>query len=314
MASVSKTYKTSDGHPYIIDPKKWVGTPWDESRGAVLEKSNAELIAELHGRLRASQNVSDLFSEKHRATSLGTTGRKPVFEGASKKISLPSGPTPSNKQLVDEAREVNPFSEALKARTIPLEMALPIAWTLPHGYSIKHLDGAHYLPLFAHGLRETKEFLGVSIGDIAVQAFRDVAQIHGETGRVFRQVRIIMLALRQSLLSAVEPSMPTTEAFMIGGRVLACLKIIVTCDDTEYLKGSNAAALFYGSHAPFNLIAAPMVAFRVRVVNSKEYVRKDPLFTDMANQIYETLCLVETMGGAEASKSIASAFPSGFAT
>jgi hypothetical protein len=81
-------------------------------------------------------------------------------------------------------------------------MMLPIAWTLPHGYSVKHLDGSHYLPLFAHGMRETKEFLGVSMGDIALQAFRDILTVHGPSGRVFRQIRITLAALRIGLVAA----------------------------------------------------------------------------------------------------------------
>lgn len=81
-------------------------------------------------------------------------------------------------------------------------MILPIAWTLPHGFTVRHLDGSHYLPLCAHGLREVKDFLGVSIGDIALQAFRDIVLVHGPTGRVFRQMKIILTALRVGIVAA----------------------------------------------------------------------------------------------------------------
>mmetsp|Transcript_37424 Transcript_37424/g.48419 ORF Transcript_37424/g.48419 Transcript_37424/m.48419 type:complete len:316 (+) Transcript_37424:72-1019(+) len=309
---IVKSSKTSDGHPFISNPDAWVGTPWDESRDSGTKKGNAELVAELHERLRSNQNVSDLFSEKHRATSLGASGKKPVFENNNNKLSVPSAPTPSNQQTINETQDINPFSEAVKARAIPLEMVLPISWTLPHGFSVKHLDGSHYLPLFAHGLRETKEFLGVSMGDIAAEAFHDVARIHGKTGRVFRQIRIIMLAIRPGILFSAASSTTFDDAFKIGRRIMTCLNILVTCDDTDYLRGSNAGALFSGTHPPFNLIAAPLVAFRVRVINSKEYIRKDPRFTDMANQIFQTMSLIEDLGGSQAKKIISSAFPSGF--
>jgi hypothetical protein len=120
---IVNSQKTSENHhPFIEDPKKWVGTPWDSSRGPRPAKSNAELIAELHSRLENHQNVSDLFSEQHRAANLSSTGKKPMFQGTTKKLSTSSSATPSNQDLVNEAQDNNPFSEAVRARLLPIEV------------------------------------------------------------------------------------------------------------------------------------------------------------------------------------------------
>lgn len=120
---IVNSHKTSHNqHPFIDDPKKWVGTPWDNSREPRPAKSNAELIAELHTRLEKQQNVSDLFSDQHRATNLSNKGQKPVFDGAKKKLSVVSAATPSNQQLANDGGEVNPFTEVVRARSVPFEV------------------------------------------------------------------------------------------------------------------------------------------------------------------------------------------------
>ena len=180
MADKAKSNETSTGHhPFIIDPKTWVGTPWDGDghggfSGSGGKKSNAELVAELHARLAADDNVADLFqseafSSTKRASKLAGSGMAPVFppEKTKKKLGAVPKATPSAQQQADEpAADANPFSEAIQAQRIPLEVVLPVAWLLPPGFSLRHLDTGVYLPLCAHGLRETADHLGVNLGQV----------------------------------------------------------------------------------------------------------------------------------------------------
>jgi len=143
MADKAKSNETSTGHhPFIINPKKWVGTPWDKgdhfgSHAAAhaenaqsKAQSNAELVAKFHERLAASENVSDLFGETARNRSLAASGRAPVFPGAKKKkLSTVSQPTPSaqDKAAAGPPEDPNPFTEALLAKRLPIEVRRELA-------------------------------------------------------------------------------------------------------------------------------------------------------------------------------------------
>ena len=110
-----------------------------------------------------------VLGEKGRSESLAASGQAPVFPGAKKKLSTTGGPTPSAQQKEKSAdpADANPFAEELRAKRLPLDCTLPVAWALPPGFSLRHLDGAVYLPLFAHGLRDPTEHLGVPLGAVA---------------------------------------------------------------------------------------------------------------------------------------------------
>jgi hypothetical protein len=218
MADKATSNETSTGHhPFILNPKKWTGTPWDEDphaaeRGRAANReqdllaaaaSNADLLHKFHTRLANGENVSDLFGETARNKGLASSGQAPVFPGAKKKLSTSSAPTPSAQdQAKGEPEDPNPFTEALKAKRLPLDAVLPLRWTLPPGFSVRHLDGAVYLPLLAHGLRETADFLGVAFGGLAYDALRDVLAVHGPAGRVFRHLKALVVPLRMALAFA----------------------------------------------------------------------------------------------------------------
>jgi hypothetical protein len=78
-------------------------------------------------------------------------------------------------------------------------LTVPLAWCLPHGFGVKNLDGAYYLPLFCQGLRDLGDDVGFCIGSVALEALRAVLACHGPTGRVFRHLKAMILPLRQAL-------------------------------------------------------------------------------------------------------------------
>jgi hypothetical protein len=300
-------------HPFIEDPSSWVGTPWDMTKAPPPpDKSNAELIFDLHQRMQNGQNVADLFSDQRHDLRLRSG---PIHPGAKKKLSIVSAPTPSLQDMAREEFNINPFTEELRSRRLPLEAAIPIVWKFPAGFCVKNLDGSIYLPLFCHGLRETADFLGVSFGVVAFQGLRDILRVHGPCGRVFRHLRHIPLPLRQALLFAVEAEMDS--ALIVAVRIIRALDMIVRCDISSTdpsIRGSVLLGLFDGGGSTiFSLIAAPLAAFRNRLISSKELARKEPRFTEMAALIFGTLTFFEENGGASSKRAISTAFPGGFA-
>jgi hypothetical protein len=71
-----------------------------------------------------------------------------------------------------------------------------------------------------------------------------------------------IISLSFSFPLIFQSDMSIEDAFLVGSRILASLKLLVTCEgDNDYLKGSNAAALFQGTHPPFNTIAGLLLLF-----------------------------------------------------
>jgi len=123
-----KSIEPSEGrHPFIIDPGTWTGTPWDDSKPKekLDPKSNAELVAELHTRLAAHDNVAKLFSgTKQDALSLKNApavGKR----GASKYLGKAPAPMQSTEQIVKDssASGPNPFVDAYQLNKIPLTVS-----------------------------------------------------------------------------------------------------------------------------------------------------------------------------------------------
>eukprot|EP00613_Pedinella_sp_CCMP2098_P018414 CAMPEP_0171759550 /NCGR_PEP_ID=MMETSP0991-20121206/46964_1 /TAXON_ID=483369 /ORGANISM="non described non described, Strain CCMP2098" /LENGTH=353 /DNA_ID=CAMNT_0012362517 /DNA_START=114 /DNA_END=1175 /DNA_ORIENTATION=+ len=351
--SIGKSMDPSLGaHPFIMEPNKWVGTPWSEGGAAALgpeadadeEMRNARLVAEFHARLAEGTNVADLFNESKRTSKLASAGRAPVFPGAKKKLSVASKPSAVDSGAPTDAADVNPFVVELVSRQLPLQVVdkrlltyaqvvklkakkttVPIAWTLPRGFGVKNLDGGHYLPLFCHGLRALGEDLGAPMGDVALEALRALLSCHGPAGRVFRNVKALILPLRQALsFASTEDASPSgcdqETCVAVGTRVLKALQLLVHCDDASpdpLVRGSVATQLFSatkgGGNPAFTLIATPLATLRSRVVGSREFLRKEPKLVQMGELMFATLTLLELRGGAPAKRAIASAFPSGIA-
>jgi hypothetical protein len=114
-------------HPFIIDPSKWTGTPWDKAGPNVNldPKTNAELVAELHARLAAHGNVADLFGG---AKGRSSSAKKSAFSasaggggGASKKqLGKAPQPMPSAQQMAKDPTDPNPFVDAFQLNKIPI--------------------------------------------------------------------------------------------------------------------------------------------------------------------------------------------------
>ena len=170
---IGKSYEPSDGHPFIIDNTKWIGTPWDADPEPPAEQTQAHLVAELHGRLEKRQNLSDLMPTARARASMVRNSEGGSAFPSGKKMSKKSKPTSSVQEQTQSsggsAADVNPFTEALFAKNLPFEAKAPLVWVLPRGFSVKHMDGGHYLPLFVHGLRETKQYLGLPVGSVAFE-------------------------------------------------------------------------------------------------------------------------------------------------
>ena len=171
--SIGKSYEPSDGHPFIIDNTKWIGTPWDADPEPPAEQTQAHLVAELHGRLEKRQNLSDLMPTARARASMVRNSEGGSAFPSGEKMSKKSKPTSSVQEQTQSgggsAADVNPFTEALFAKNLPFEAKAPLVWVLPRGFSVKHMDGGHYLPLFVHGLRETKQYLGLPVGSVAFE-------------------------------------------------------------------------------------------------------------------------------------------------
>lgn len=113
----SKSYETSTGeHPFIVNPSAWVGVPWDNaSKPTPREKTNEDLILELHDRISRNQNVADLFNETKRTATVEQ--KRSAKEKSGKKKTIMQ----SSEKTV-EACDLNPFSEELKAKRLPFEV------------------------------------------------------------------------------------------------------------------------------------------------------------------------------------------------
>ncbi len=124
MTDKTRSNECSTGsHPFIHE-SVWIGTPWDSSKPPPPpEKSNAELIFELHERLRTNQNVADVFST---SAKNATTGRRFDPPPPTKKLGKAAAPMLSIQQLATQYT-LNPFTEELKASRLPFEVGPKIS-------------------------------------------------------------------------------------------------------------------------------------------------------------------------------------------
>jgi hypothetical protein len=111
-------------HPFILDPSTWTGTPWDDSKPKekLDPKSNAELVAELHTRLAAHDNVAKLFSGTKQDALTLKNAPAVGSRGASKHLGKVPKPMHSTQQIAKDTSAFgpNPFVDAFQLNKIPL--------------------------------------------------------------------------------------------------------------------------------------------------------------------------------------------------
>uniref|UniRef100_A0A7S2GH59 Uncharacterized protein n=2 Tax=Octactis speculum TaxID=3111310 RepID=A0A7S2GH59_9STRA len=306
----------SGGIPYAVDDEDWIGVPWNPGDG-VKSKSLRETIT------RAEREIKELkhdlkvihFGDKHAnpieerpektralkqsfSTRIVTSDTQ--IDGTNFQTAFDNGELPVAEGDPDlRLWAIQPHPTESRSKTLCKRVGNHIVWTLPPGFSVRHLDFSYYLPLFMDGLTETTE----PYSFIAELAVRDLITCGGRNYRLHTILRQCIPLIKNTLKS---------ENHDVIRRGLAVLQHLMVCDhDADEakaamhgLEGGASRMLGLVMRSYFKTLVPSMfvVWSKLKALRTKQAVR-------LSDMVVETLELMERYGGAGAFLEIKQNFP-----